>query len=113
RVSDPRFVAFHEFGQSNLPNDPVFKTIARVFKIVPQVLKEHGKAKSPWPNVDAGSGSILYHFGLKEFEYYTVLFSVSRSLGMLAQLILNRALGSPITRPKSVSTEWIKKLVAK
>ena len=113
RVSDPRFVAFHEFGQINLPNDPVFKTIARVFKIVPQVLKEHGKAKSPWPNVDAGSGSILYHFGLKEFEYYTVLFSVSRSLGMLAQLILNRALGSPITRPKSVSTEWIKQLVAK
>jgi citrate synthase len=57
--------------------------------------------------VDAGSGSLLYHFGLTEFPYYTVLFSVSRSMGMMAQLILNRAMGTAITRPKSVSTEWL------
>ena len=66
-----------------------------------------------WPNVDAGSGALLYHYGLTEFPYYTVLFSVSRSMGMIAQLVLNRALGSAITRPKSVSTEWIKKQVNK
>ena len=61
-----------------------------------------------WPNVDAGSGALLYHYGLTEFPYYTVLFSVSRSMGMLSQLILNRAMGTALTRPKSVSTEWIK-----
>ncbi len=75
---------------------------------MPGVLKKHGKAANPWPNVDAGSGAILYNFGLREFEYYTVLFSVSRSMGMLAQQVLNRALGTAITRPKSVSTEWLK-----
>lgn len=108
RVTDPRFVAFNAFGKKYLKNDPVFQTVDRVFTVVPQVLKEHGKAKNPWPNVDAGSGALLFAYGLKEFEYYTVLFSVSRSMGMLSQLVLNRALGTPITRPKSVSTEWLK-----
>lgn len=111
RVTDPRFTAFNEFGHKYLEKDPVFQTVDRVFKIVPQVLKEHGKAANPWPNVDAGSGALLYYYGLTQFEYYTVLFSVSRSMGMLAQLVLNRALGTPITRPKSVSTEWLWKQV--
>ena len=108
RVTDPRFIGFNQFGRKYLKDDPVFKTVDRVFKVVPKVLEKHGKAKNPWPNVDAGSGALLYHYGLKEFEYYTVLFSVSRVLGMLSQLVLNRALGTAITRPKSVSTEWIK-----
>ena len=111
RVTDPRFVGFIQFGRKYLKDEPVFKTVDRVFKVVPKVLTKHGKAASPWPNVDAGSGALLYHYGLKEFEYYTVLFSVSRAMGMLAQLVLNRALGTAITRPKSVSTEWIKKQI--
>jgi citrate synthase len=108
RVTDPRFVAFNAFGKKHFPDDPVFKTVDLVFQVVPEVLKEHGKAKNPWPNVDAGSGALLYHYGLKEFPYYTVLFSVSRAMGMLSQLVINRALGTAITRPKSVSTKWIK-----
>jgi citrate synthase len=113
RITDPRFDAFREFGAKYMPNDPVFQTVDRVFKVVPRVLKEHGKAKDPWPNVDAASGALLWYYGLKEFDYYTVLFSVSRSMGMLAQLVLNRALGTPITRPKSVGTDWLKAQAAK
>ncbi len=113
RVTDPRFTAFNAFGREYMKKDPVFQTVDRVFRIVPEVLKEHGKAKNPWPNVDAGSGALLYYYGLKEFEYYTVLFSVSRSLGMLSQLVLNRAMGTAITRPKSVSTEWLINTVKK
>jgi citrate synthase len=108
RCPDPRFVGFNEFGKQYLPDDPVFQTVDRVFKVVPDVLKEHGKAKNPWPNVDAGSGALLYHYGLKEFSYYTVLFAVSRALGMLSQLIYNRAIMTAITRPKSVTTQWVK-----
>ena len=111
RVSDPRFVEFRAFGMKHFPNDPIMKTVNDVYEIVPEVLKEQGKAKNPWPNVDAGSGALLYHYGMKEFSYYTVLFSVSRAMGMLSQLVVNRALGSPIERPKSVTTEWIKKNV--
>lgn len=108
RITDPRFTAFMKFGQEKLTKDPIFQTVERVFNTVPKVLQEQGKAKDPWPNVDAISGSLLYHYGLTEFQYYTVVFSVSRAMGMLAQLVLNRALGTPITRPKSVSTAWLK-----
>ena len=113
RVTDPRFTAFNEFGKKYLKDDPVFQTVDRVFNVVPQVLLKAGKAKDPWPNVDAGSGALLYHYGLTQFEYYTVLFSVSRAMGMLSQQVLNRALGTPITRPKSISTEWLKAQAAK
>jgi citrate synthase len=122
RVVDPRFQGFHDFGEEYLPEDPVFKTVSRVFRVIPKVLQEFSDervkaGKNPiancWPNVDAGSGALLYHYGLTEFPYYTVLFSVSRAMGMLAQLILNRAMGTAITRPKSVSTEWITKFVNK
>jgi citrate synthase len=118
RVTDPRYAGFLEFGRKHLPEDPVFATVSRVYDVVPKVLQEYSEervkaGKAPiancWPNVDAGSGSLLYHYGLTEFPYYTVLFSVSRAMGMMAQLILNRAMGTPITRPKSVSSEWMAK----
>ncbi len=107
RVTDPRFTAFRDFGVKHFAEDPVLQIVDKVFRIVPQVLQEHGKAKNPWPNVDAASGAVLYHYGVREFSYYTVLFSVSRALGMCAQLIVNRALGTPIERPKSVTTRWV------
>jgi citrate synthase len=111
RVTDPRYAAFHEFGARVCADDELFQIVDKVFNIVPGVLKEHGKAKDPWPNVDAASGCLLYHFGLTEFEYYTVLFGVSRALGMCSQLIVSRALGEAIERPKSVTTEWVKQAV--
>jgi len=120
RVCDPRFTGFMEFGKEYIANDPVYQTVALTFKVVPEILAKEflmpdgkPKVKDPWPNVDAGSGALLYHYGLTEFPYYTVLFSVSRAMGMLAQLVINRALGTAITRPKSFSTEWLKKQVAK
>ena len=111
RITDPRFDAFRAFGLRVMPEDPIFKIVDQVFRIVPKVLTEQGKAKDPWPNVDAGSGALLYHFGLKEFSYYTVLFSVSRAMGMCAQLVVNRGVGTPIERPKSVTTKWMKQQV--
>ena len=109
RITDPRFDAFLAFGRKYCMDNPVVQTVSKVFDIVPGILREQGKAKDPWPNVDAGSGALLYHFGLKEFPYYTVLFSVSRAMGMCSQLIINRAMGTPIERPKSVPTAWMKK----
>ena len=111
RCPDPRFTAFINFGQKHIKNDDVFDIVDKLFNIVPDVLLEQGKAKNPWPNVDAASGSLLYHYGLKEFNFYTVLFSISRTMGMISQMVWERALGIPITRPKSVTTDWIKSSV--
>jgi citrate synthase len=111
RITDPRFDAFLAFGKEHCSEDPVCQTVARVFEVVPGVLRQIKKIADPWPNVDAGSGALLYKFGLKEFEYYTVLFSVSRAMGMASQLIVSRAWGEPIERPKSSTTEWLKNAV--
>ena len=108
RCPDPRFTAFMDFGKKYIENDDVFSIVESLFNVVPSVLKEHGKAKNPWPNVDAASGSLLYYYGLKEFNYYTVLFSLSRVMGIVSQIVINRALRIPITRPKSVTLDWLK-----
>ena len=112
RVTDPRFDAFLNFGKKHFPNDPVFLTVSRLFEVVPVELKKVEKIKNPWPNVDAASGSLLYYYGLKEFSYYTVVFAVSRSLGLTAQAVINRAMLFPIIRPKSITTRYVKDLVS-
>jgi len=84
-----------------------------VYEVVPQVLIEQGKAKDPWPNVDAISGSLQYHYGIREFDFYTVMFGVSRLLGVSANAVWARALGQPIERPKSMTTAMLEEEVAR
>lgn len=109
RQTDPRFIAQMEFGKKYMPDDTLVNTVWKIYEVVPPILQSLGKIKNPWPNVDAHSGSLLVHFGMKEYEYYTVLFGVSRALGVLASLCWDRALGFPLERPKSVTTELVKK----
>src|SRR5574339_19852 len=84
-----------------------------VFDVVPQVLKEQGKAKNPAPNVDAISGTLQYYYGVREFDFYTVLFGVGRALGVTANYVWARAMGQPIERPKSLTTKMLEEVVAK
>lgn len=109
RKTDPRFTAQMEFGKKHMPDDKLVNTVWNIYEAVPPILQSMGKIKNPWPNVDAHSGSLLVHFGLKEYEYYTVLFGVSRALGVLASLCWDRALGFALERPKSVTTDLVKK----
>ncbi|KAI9000183.1 citrate synthase-like protein [Gaertneriomyces semiglobifer] len=113
RKTDPRYTCQREFALKHLPTDPMFKLVSQVYNIAPGVLTEHGKTKNPWPNVDAHSGVLLQHFGFVEQDFYTVLFGVSRALGVMNGLIWDRALGLPIERPKSFSTAHIKKMLSK
>ena len=109
RKTDPRFSAQMEFGKKHMPDDPLVQTVWNIYEVVPPILQSLGKIKNPWPNVDAHSGALLVHYGMEEYEFYTVLFGVSRSLGVLASLCWDRVLGFPIERPKSVTTESVKK----
>ncbi len=112
RATDPRYMAQREFALQNLPDDENFRIVKMLYEIVPDILMKQGKAKDPWPNVDAHSGVLLVHYGMNEFDFFTVLFGVSRAMGVLASLILDRAVGLPLERPKSVTTEWLKTKVA-
>lgn len=112
RKTDPRFTAQMAFGKQHMPDDELVNTVWRVYDVVPDILKGLGKVKNPWPNVDAHSGALLVHYGMVEYEFYTVLFGVSRALGVLANLIWARALAFPLERPKSVTTENVKQWLA-
>jgi citrate synthase len=108
RKTDPRFTAQQVFAKAHVPHDPLVNTVWTIFETVPPILQSLGKIKNPWPNVDAHSGALLSAYGMENYEYYTVLFGVSRALGVLASLCWCRALGFPIERPKSVTTENVK-----
>ncbi|XP_030382211.1 probable citrate synthase, mitochondrial [Scaptodrosophila lebanonensis] len=113
RKTDPRYTCQREFALKHLPDDELFQLVSKIYKVVPPILTETGKVKNPWPNVDAHSGVLLQYYGMKEMNYYTVLFGVSRALGVLASLVWDRALGLPIERPKSLSTDMLMKMVQK
>jgi citrate synthase len=108
REPDPRFTAQRRFAEQYIKDSDLISTVWKIFDVVPPILQSLGKVKNPWPNVDAHSGALLVHYGFKEFSYYTVLFGVSRALGVLAAGIWSRALGMPLERPKSVTSEWVK-----
>ena len=107
RKTDPRYAEQRNFCLKYLPDDPIFKFVDMLYHVVPPILEEHGKAKNPWPNVDAQSGVIQWYYGLQEYDFYTVLFGIGRSIGVLANIIWDRALGYPIERPKSVTTAML------
>jgi len=113
RVPDPRFAAQFEFAQKHFPEDETLRLAAMVYEIVPQILKEQGKAKNPAPNVDAISGTLQFHYGVREFDFYTVLFGVGRALGVTANAVWARALAQPIERPKSLTTAMLEELAKK
>ena len=113
RVPDPRYMAQLEFAKKRFPEDELVRLAEMVFDVVPQVLKEQGKAKNPAPNVDAISGTLQYYYGVREFDFYTVLFGVGRALGVTANYVWARALGQPLERPKSLTIKMLEDVVAK
>jgi citrate synthase len=111
RTTDPRFTAQLEWGEKYCPEEELFKLVKMVYKTLPPILTELGKVSNPWPNVDAINGVLQYHFGLQEFDFYTVLFGVSRILGLTCHTVWARALGKPIERPKSLTTCMLEDMV--
>jgi citrate synthase len=112
RVPDPRYMAQLEFAKARFPEDELIRLAEMVFDVVPIVLKEQGKAKNPAPNVDAISGTLQYYYGVRDFDFYTVLFGVGRALGVTCNYVWARALGQPLERPKSLTTKMLEDIVA-
>ena len=111
RLTDPRYTCQREFALKHLPDDELFTLVSLLYEVVPDVLTQTGKVKNPWPNVDAHSGVLLKHYGIDEANFYTVLFGVSRAIGVLSQGVWDRALGLPIERPKSVTMDTLEAML--
>jgi citrate synthase len=113
RKTDPRYQSQREFCEKHLPHDKIFKYVDMLYRVVPDILVEQGKAKNPWPNVDAQSGVIQWFYGIKEYDFYTVMFGIGRAIGVLANITWDRALGYAIERPKSLTTAMLEDVAAK
>ena len=111
RKTDPRYTVQREFCLKHMPEDPLFKYVDALYKVVPDILREQGKAKNPWPNVDAQSGVVQWHYGVTQYDFYTVLFAIGRAIGVLSNIIWDRALGYPLERPKSLTTDMLETMV--
>jgi len=109
RKTDPRYMSQREYCLKHLPDDDLFKVVSSIYEVAPDILREQGKAKNPWPNVDAQSGVIQWHYGITEYAFYTVLFGIGRALGVLANITWDRALGYALERPKSLTTAMLEK----
>ncbi|OYT12436.1 MAG: type I citrate synthase [Bacteroidetes bacterium 4572_112] len=107
RKTDPRYASQREFCEKHLPDDKIFKYVDMLYRVVPDILREQGKAKNPWPNVDAQSGVIQWFYGIVEYDFYTVMFGVGRAIGVLANITWDRALGYALERPKSLTTAML------
>ncbi len=108
RAEDPRATIQYQVGEEVCPDDELFRTAATMRRVAVRVLKEHPKIKNPYPNVDAVSGTLLNASGLKNSDYYTVLFGLSRCSGIAAQILDERTRfrggkGNPIVRPKYIA----------
>ena len=113
RKTDPRYQSQREFCEKHLPDDKIFKYVDMLYRVVPDILVEQGKAKNPWPNVDAQSGVIQWFYGITEYDFYTVMFGVGRAIGVLANITWDRALGYALERPKSLTTAMLEDIAKK
>jgi citrate synthase len=105
RVEDPRARALRRLGEEICPNDVNFTMVKLLSAVVPPILQTNPKISNPFPNVDSASGSLLMACGLTKPEYYTVLFGLSRVVGIAAQIVYERCearqgKGTPIIRPQ-------------
>jgi len=105
RVEDPRATLQYDFVQKYYPDHPLVKIALLLRTEGPKVLLENPKISDPYPNVDAISGTMLTAAGFAYPEYYTVLFGLSRCIGIAMQIVYERTearggKGTPIVRPK-------------
>lgn len=104
RDRDPRYDALLQMGKHLCRECGPFAIAEALEEVVTTELRARGKAASPYPNIDGISGALLHYFGMTEYAFYTVMFSVAQMLGLTAQLVLERALGAPLFRPRSITT---------
>lgn len=68
------FAAYH-YSYCIFRNEAEAKTLETLVQV-----------KNPWPNVDALSGVLPQYYGTTESNFFTVLFAVSRAIGVLSQV---------------------------
>lgn len=110
RDLDARFVVLTHFLERapQIARQHEVMACMRLFaEIGPGVLKKFPKIANPYPNIDFGSGAVLYGLGMTQRLFFTVLFSMARMWGVIAQAVRARAELRPIMRPLSYTLDMV------
>ncbi len=107
RVIDPRAVIFYDLANKKFANHPLVKIASLLKSQGTKVLSENPKISNPYPNVDAISGVVLTASGFPYPEYFTILFGLSRIVGIAIQIVYERCdarggKGTPLVRPEYI-----------
>ncbi|WP_194847722.1 citrate (Si)-synthase [Candidatus Neptunochlamydia vexilliferae] len=107
RKEDARATIFYDYAEKHFADHPLVKIAFLLRTEGTKVLKENPKISNPYPNIDAMSGTLLTAVGFPYPEYYTVLFGLSRSVGIATQIVYERleareGKGTPIVRPRYI-----------
>ncbi len=110
RVEDPRATVLYAAAEKRYSDHSLVKMAKLLRQVGPKVLGENPKITDPYPNVDAISGTMLAAAGFNYPEYFTVLFGLSRCVGISIQIVYERCearggKGTPIVRPKYIFKE--------
>ncbi len=105
RFEDPRATVMYDYLKKHFASHPLVKIGLLLRSEGSKVLSENQKISDPHPNVDAISGAMLVTAGFDYPEYFTVLFGLSRAVGIARQIVYERlearqGKGTPIVRPK-------------
>ena len=105
RVEDPRATVQYDFAEKHHLEHPYLHWAHLLRRVVPNVMKQNPKIANPYPNVDAISGCLLHAVNFPYQEYYTLLFGLSRCVGISIQILAERiefrnGKGTPIVSPK-------------
>lgn len=105
RVEDPRALVVYDYLKKHYPSHPLVKIALHLRSAGTKVLLENPKISDPHPNIDAISGTLLVMGGFDYPEYFTLLFGLSRIVGIARQIVYERlearsGKGTPIVRPK-------------
>ena len=109
RMEDPRAQVVYDYLKKHYPSHPLVKIALHLRTEGTKVLLENPKISDPHPNIDAISGTLLVVSGFDYPEYFTVLFGLSRIVGIARQIVYERleargGKGTPIVRPKYLYT---------
>lgn len=105
RVEDARATVLYKVAEEQYGSNPLVKIALLLRAVTPDILKDNPKISDPYPNVDAISGVLLSAAGFPYPDYFTVLFGLSRTVGIAIQIVYERCeardgKGTPIVRPK-------------
>jgi citrate synthase len=109
QVPDKRFALIMDYMKTIAPSDPRLSLADRLQFLGTEALKASAM-RNPAPNADLAVAAALGAVGLRDSELCLAIFALGRTLGILSNMVWDRALQIPIEYGVSVNLEELEQL---